>query len=217
MLKMKVILFCGLFISFSALAQVDEASPEVNTEKPQFAEFLMRGWSVGFEYALMDANVQIKFKDGSKWTGHTTESAGALGVSVIYGQLRRSDFGLLFGGSLIRKLESNKETNAATLKAGIELTQLRPEMSAAYSLSNGLYGFAGAHISLLSIDTDSLDKGGFGVQLGAGYIPDRNWGVDVGYFFSMHNVKESAVTVPIEKSESYYMFKQLRLRVSYMF
>lgn len=186
----------------------------------------MHGFSGGFEYGNMDADVKITVKHittGQKYSGSskTEEATPAVGVSLSYAKLPRSDFGLIIGGSLIKKTKDNENSDKNTLGRGGELMQLRPEMSVAYAFSNGIYGAAGGHLSVLKVDSDAITKLGYGGQLLIGYVSMRNLGIDIGYFLSRHFISkvetDGSSLVMVETNESYLDLKQLRGRISYYF
>lgn len=178
---------------------------------------------------MLNGNSQIKWKASSGESGSQTSSTGreaaTAGVSVNYGSLPRNDFGLLFGLGLLKKLEDNKTSPSSTLASSGPMTQIRPDINAAYSLANGLYGAAGANLSHLIIESEIdsvISTFGYGLQAQVGFIPMRNMGMDVGYYVSRHPVKNMTIssgttTIKIDSADSYVDLTQLRLRLSYLF
>lgn len=232
MLKHFAAAFFMLSTAASALAQNPKQHMrfrDVERPRSQFSHYLMKGFSAGLEYSALDSSAKLTFKNSATGTaasvtGETTASAGALGVSVTYGQMRRSDFGFMAGLGLIKKLEDNRE-NGNSLTSSGPMLQVRPEGNLVYSFSNGLYGAAGANISYVDIQAsdDVISKVGLGLQAQIGFIPTRNLGMDVGYYISRHNFNEmwtesnGVRIMEIDSNQSYVDFKQIRARVSYLF
>jgi hypothetical protein len=214
-------------LSLNSFAQeeIQKEEPTKDVVKSQFADFVMLGFSVGLEFGSMNADLQVKYKDiltgtTTKLNASTDEGASVLGVSLSYAKLPRGDLGVIAGATLLKKLTDNAQSDKATIANSSELVQLRPELGLAYAFSNGIYASAGGNLSLLKIDSDSISKLGYGIQLMVGYVPVQNFGVDIGYYISRHlitSLNGLGANQTLETSESYYDFKTFRGRVSYYF
>lgn len=231
MLKQFATALLVLSTTATALAQKpqqDMRFRDIERPRTQFSQFLMRGFSVGLEYAALDGSAKLTGKDlvngvTNTTTAETSASVGVLGVSVNYGHLPRNDFGLLFGMNINKKLEDNKNSTGSLSSSG-SMLQYRPDVNAAFSFANGLYGAVGVNLSVIDMkDNEFVSNVGFGIQAQVGFIPLRNLGIDVGYYISRHNFKEMWLSsdgkkvYEIDSNNSYVDYKQLRARLSYLF
>lgn len=67
------------------------------------------------------------------FSAKTEEATPAVGVSLSYAKLPRSDFGLIVGGSFIKKTKDNENSEKSSFARNGEMIQVRPEMSVAYA------------------------------------------------------------------------------------
>lgn len=223
-----VIIATSVTASAQGLQESQNRMKLPETDRPQFADFAMRGLMLGLEYGSLDGEAKVTIKNSatgatSTASSSTNESTGMLGVSMNYAHLPRKDFGLMFGGTILKKLESNSKTSSSSLSTTPEMLQIRPDVNAAYTLNNGLYGAVGVNLSVLSMDQDMISKVGFGLQAQVGFVPTRNLALDIGYVVSRHHYNNMYVAsgstklAELDSNESYVDFKQLRGRISYLF
>ncbi|WP_374077311.1 hypothetical protein [Bdellovibrio bacteriovorus] len=219
-------------VALPAFAQRD--SVEVSRTRPRmerstFNEYVMKGFSAGLEYSSLEGEGHLKVKStfmGSEsWNLSTEKATPSLGVSASYASVPRGGFGFIAGLALVKKLEDNKNETKKSFSNNDEMTQIRPELNAAYAFTNGIYGAVGGHMSVLTgkhID-DNYNPLGIGLQIQLGYVPVKNVGMDIGYYVSNHKfsdkMKDSlkAGGSEVDDEASYINMKQLRARVSYNF
>jgi hypothetical protein len=219
MIKKAAVILLAVSFAASAFAQDTNTSNMQNRtpRRSQFSEYVMRGWSTGLQYASMNAEAQVTFTSGgTNYTANakTDESTSGLGVSVNYNNMRRNDWGVTGGMSLIKKLEENGSKDTSSLANGGALMQLRPEMNIGYAFAPGIFLLGGGHVSYLDGSVGSLQRLGFGLQLGVGYVPARNIGLDLAYYSSSHSYQR---TEGLNEQLSNLILKQVQARISYLF
>lgn len=226
MLKQILNTILFLFLATPVLAQQGENFQRMGKRPPksQFATYVMKGFNAAFEYSSMDADQQI-ITSTEPYKGNTNSPAGALGISINYASLSRNGSGWSVGLTLINKIE-NETLEKNSLKASESFMQVRPEANFGYAFSNGLWGMTGGHISWLTGDsrlTNELNAFGLGLQVSIGYTPKRNFGADIGYYLSQHNVNNDLVSryndagTTVEANDSWLRLRQLRARATYYF
>lgn len=226
MIKMlfKAILFVAL--ASSAFAQSGNTQGHLSTmPRDQFAEYVIKGISMGFEYGALDTDAVVSIKDSfgvSQTASGSSNGSNNLGLSVNYGEVRRSGTGWLVGASLLNKLQSGD----TGLKGEKSFFQLRPDLNAVFAGSSGFWGMVGGHLSVVSGGDirDELSPGGIGLQVALGWTPARNFGGDIGYYVTHHRISDEYIDqfhqqtgYTIAYDDSYVLLKQLRARMTYYF
>ncbi|MGZ3772364.1 MAG: hypothetical protein ACXVCY_01440 [Pseudobdellovibrionaceae bacterium] len=220
-----ITLFCVSF-SYAATENITMKSGKADTAD-QFNQYVMKGFNSSLEYSSLGGEFHLKayiHGDTVTYTANTNAPASAIGFSANYANLPRSNFGWSAGATLINKTE-NDSKDQNSLKSLKSFTQFRPEANLGYAFSNGFYGMAGGHVSILTTsDTeDFANPVGVGAQAVLGYIPARNFGVDIGYYVSLHRLsdkymnKVNSENISVSKDESIIVFNQLRARATYYF
>lgn len=195
----------------------------------RWVNYLMLGMNAGFEYSRLGADLRVKAKQQStgldaSFTGNS-DPASSLGVSLMYARLGRDALGFSAGGTITHKIDNNSGTKGS-MSYGEALTLFRPEANLLLGHNSGLWGGIGAHMQYISGESDisdSLEQFGGGIQALVGFVVNRNIGLDLGYYVSVHKVGGDAVSAmrsqgfEINDSDSYYSFNQWRLKVSFMF
>lgn len=229
----KVILVLTMTSSTSSFAQNGDGIEGIERmrqirHKDQFVSFVMKGFNIGMEYSSMSAKGQVKYENAESDFAYRTDAgapAGALGVSLNYADLRRSSTGWSTGVGIITKID-NETSDKNSLKSGKRITQIRPEGNLAYAFSNGVWGMVGGHFSHFmgeSSTVDSVAPIGVGIQLSVGFTPVRNFGMDIGYYATHHALGDKTVSAlstsqsSVNRTESYFIFQQLRARGTYYF
>lgn len=215
-----MVLFTAALTTFAQETQ-GTLSTQVTESKDQFAEYVMRGWGVGFEYSAMSYESQIKYNSAYN-RSNSNSAAGAVGLSVNYAKLPRSNFGWIAGGSIIQKTENEMDADYS-LRSAKSFTQVRPELSLAYALANGIWGMVGGHLSVLSGNNinDIVSPLGVGVQVAAGITPVKNFSVDIGLYSTQHTISQTLVNRldpnKLDESETWVRINQARIRTTYYF
>lgn len=224
-------------LSISAFAQdeaVQTSQAQMQNQRPSFSEYLMKGFSVGIEYTSLSGSGKVDVKDNDtgmkgSYNISTDRSSAGAGLSVMYANLIRGKAGYMFGLTYLKSTEAKNDKESYLGSSG-DVALVRPEMSVAYSLDNGIYGAVGGHLNhIQGLDGGDflVNRVGIGLQLQVGYVPMQNLAIDLGYYLSNHNVLEThdydlqgssfyAVRT-YGGSESHINIKQLRARVSYLF
>lgn len=193
----------------------------------QWANYLMKGVSVGFEYSYMGAENHIETKNafGSTSQGVNASPASVLGLSVMYNRLGRDAMGFSAGGTLYQKIENNNGQRY-TMGYSSGITMIRPEGNFLLGHTSGVWGGLGAHLNYLNGDSEvnkAIEQFGWGLQARVGFVATRHLNFDLGYSISIHKLgsafKDAArlVSSSIDDEKSYYAFTSWNLRATYLF
>lgn len=207
----------------------------VNTSQQQFIRaprqdkwinYLMLGMNAGMEYSRLGADIHIKGKYmGTSSSGNANaDPASSLGLSLMYARLGRDALGFSAGGTIIQKIENNSGSKG-TLGYADSMTLIRPEANILLGHNSGVWGGLGGHINYVTgSDIEGVvEPLGFGLQALVGFVPSRNFGLDIGYFVSIHKLgkdpkNELAMQgMELDEQDSYFAFNQWRLKFTYMF
>jgi hypothetical protein len=218
-------------------AQPTEASQTLNrieTQAPvyredQWANYLMKGMSVGLEYTRLGAEAKVEGRSTvnslSSSASNSVDPASVLGVSVMYNRLGRDSIGFSAGGTFYNKIENNNGTRN-TLGYSDSFSIIRPEGNFLIGDSSGIWGGIGGHLNYITGNTDvtdSISELGFGLQARVGFVPTRHFNFDLGYSVSIHKLGNDLKSdmenqgFKIDDDKSYYTFNQWALRATYLF
>jgi hypothetical protein len=209
------------------LNRIETQAPSYRED--QWANYLMKGLSVGFEYSSLGGSVHVEGKMlngvGISTSGNgSSDPASVIGVSMMYNQLHRDNIGFSAGGTVYQKVENNNGSSG--LKSTDAFTSLRPEANLLYGHSSGFWSGIGAHMNYIAGSgemTDGVQQLGYGAQLRIGFVPARHLNFDLGYSVTIHKLGDKIKDVAlaqgfvIDDGASYYSLNQWALRATYMF
>lgn len=211
----------------ATLNRIENQMPSYRED--QWANYLMKGLSVGFEYSRLGADVHIEGKMqngfGISTSGNgSSDPASTVGVSMMYNQLGRNNIGFSTGGTIYQKVENNSGSEG--LASTDSFTMVRPELNLLYGHSVGIWGGIGGHMNYLAGNgevNDAIQQLGFGAQLRVGYVPTRHLNFDLGYSLTMHKLGDklkdnlAVQGMKVDDDKSFYSFNQWAFRATYMF